>query len=723
MRRGIAVVAALFVTGALYAAPVSRNIRITLTPPESAEVQGVVTLRAFMGPQEPISVPIVSLGEPLVVAVPERSMWEITVSASGWWAAPAVVSVHDSDADVSVPLLPAGTIAGKLALPKEAPVRPRLSVRVDVPPGARKLPGPPSAEVSCVVDDDAAFVCEVPRGTLDLTFLAKGYVPVYRWGVSVAGAKAVDAGTLTLREGSAVSGFVALTGAKLEVGKGKAALFVEAAGAGRTAARLSRPLLEVPVAANGFFQMTGVAPGRYVLQASHPGFAPATVSPVEVHRDVESKLKRVIELQRPMQLTLRVEPSKDPEGGEWQLAVMRASAVNYRYDDAPIFNGPATDGAVVLPDEPGGRYDVTVADRSGNAFLSEEFTTAGSGDETHTFRPKIVRVKGTIHRGAEPIAATIWFGGRHGAQRMALRSNEEGEFRGVLPKAGFWYLRVVIADGETQLSTEVEERTDGEEAEIALKVPANHIEGVVVDASGAPVRSASVVFRPAGLLGAQLRRTDANGRFTFDGVTPGAFDLTAHLKTTTLQTSEPYTGTISDTASIDDLRLVLRDGRTIRARVVGRHGPVIGADVTVSPGNGFESAPTANATSGLDGTFDVNLPAGFDRALFEVRAPGHALRVFEVALDGRAVTLNVPDAGGTLTVTLPKNGKAFNLYQDGRVLSMSGLAQWARSHGQTFFSGDRIQITNIAAGRYRVCTTDCTEGFLPPYGELHLAPR
>lgn len=733
MRHRLAcLLAVALLPSALFAAE-SRTIRVALRPPDgaAAAVEGTVTLRAFMGPQEPLTRAITTFAEPLAFVVPARSMWEVTVAAGGWWAAPAIVSVQDVDGDVVLPLLPAAIVRGKLVMPKNVAVPRSLSVRIDVPPGARALPGPASAESSCAVMEDAAFTCAVPAGTLDLTFLAKGCAPVYRWGVAVTREGGGDVGALTLREGSAVSGFVALAGAKIEAGKGKVALFIEAPGGGSTAARLSRAVAEAPLAANGFFQMTGVPPGRYVLQASHPGFAPATVSPVEVYRDVESKLRRAVELQRPMTLTLRIEPPLDPEGRAWRVTVMRASQVNRRYDDAPVFDGASKEGMVSLPDQPGGRYDVTVADANGHPFLTEELSTAGGGDETHTLRPKFVRVRGTIRRGEAPVAAALWFGGRHGERRMALRSNEEGAFRGVLPGAGFWRVRVVTGSTETDLTTDVPEPLEGDEAEVALTIPANHIEGIVVDAAGAPQRGAMVRYLPAAVTAAQTRQTDADGRFAFDGVAAGAFELDAQSKRATLAVSERHRGTIGEDESLGGVRLVLRDGRPLHGRVVGRDGAVIGAEVRIRPGDALQPAPVSRATTGPDGLFDASIAPGFEQAIVEVFAPGHALRAFEIALDGRAVTLNLPHAGGSLYVDMPADANGIVLFQDGRDLSLGTLYEWARSRGESLLAGGDVRANDLAAGRYRVCTmtprgttladlTRCAEGFLPPFGELQL---
>src|SRR5258707_14456946 len=145
----------------------------------------------------------------------------------------------------------------------------------------------------------------------------------------------------------------------------------------------------------------------------------------------------------------------------------------------------------------------------------------------------------------------------------------------------------------------------------------------------------------------------------------------------------------------------------------------------------WESASETNVTSGPDGIFDSSIPIGLDRALMEVHAPGYALRVFDVAIDGRAITLNLPQAGGTLVVTPPKDANGLFFFQDGRFLQLASLIQWSRSRGEPFMDGNTLRVTDLAPGRYRACTlkagrasmsdlTRCAEGFLAPYAELHL---
>jgi hypothetical protein len=737
MRAAALLVFVLSTAGALLGAPADAPQMRTITVKLPAEggrpvdLTGTVTLRALMGPPRTISVPAASSSKPLTFGVPARTMWETSVIVRGWWASPVVAVVQESDLEMSIALVPTGVIAGRLSTPQGAPVPKGLSVKIDVPPGSTKLPGPPSSESPCSVTDDGLFSCEVPAGVLDLSLHAPGYVAVYRWGARIAKDTRTDFGTLSLSSGSAVTGFVRLSQGKLEAGKGRVALFQPAIGTNATAYRVTRPVSEAAVAGNGFFQLPDVPPGRYVLQATYPGYAPQAADSVQVYAHVEAKIRRPIELQPPIALTLSIDPPVDFSGHPWRIELLRASTSAPGKYDGPLFQGEVKGGTVTLKDQPSGRYRVEIADANDNAFASEEFVTGSSASESHIVKIGAVAVAGTLRRGDQPLEAAIWFGGPFGDRHVRLHSNAQGEFRGILPHDGRWRVLVENDGLSTELHADVAKRDDEEQARVDLTIPANHIGGVVVDSAGASYNSTRVYCSSAG--SSQHLQTDGSGRFSFDGVTAGEFTLEADVELRGgIKTSDLYTGTVGSADSLDNITLKLKDGRSIHGRVLSIDGPVIGANVKLRPGSGLEFAPASEATTGGDGVFDVNVAPGFDRAEIVVSAPGYALRVFDIAVDGRAATLNVPQAGGTLQFEGPKDANGLFFFQDDRYLAYPDLVYWMRAHGDGFPTSTSFAISDLAPGRYRVCTlkpdatrktdlTRCVEGFLAPYGELHLA--
>lgn len=724
----------LFSAGVLLGAPADapplKTVHVTFSPDgDSSPIErGTVTFRALMGPQMPIST-IIESAKGVTVSLPPRTMWETVVAIPGWWAAPRVVVVQDSALDFVLPLVPTSTVRGALSVPQGSSLPTGMSVKVDVPPGAAKLPGPPSADIPCNVGDDLTFTCDVPIGTLDLSIQVQDYVAVYRWGVKVAKEMPSELGTLTLSKGSAVTGFLLLANGKLEVGKAKVALFRDVAGFNAMTARLTRPVAEATNLANGFFQLASVPPGRYVLQVTYPGYAAALISSIQVYPGVESKLRKPIELQPPITLTLAIDPPKDFKGEPWRLEVVHASATG-RFEGEPAYSGIAENGVVKLAGQPGGRYNIAIADSAGNAFTDEEFSTSGTGDETRVFKIDAVRIKGHLHVGDAPLSASVWFGGRFGDKHVLVHSDDAGEFHGVLPRDGRWKVSVESSSIETEVQTDVVKAAESAETNIDLDIPSNHISGVVVDQSGSPYKGALVYF--ANGADARFQHSDEQGRFRFAGLPPGKFTMTAEDDVKGgLKSSDVYAGELATSNGLDDVTLKLTDGTSLHGRVIGRDGPVIGAQVIVRPGDGLQQAPSSSATTGLDGVFDAHVAAGFNRALIVVSAPGYALRVFDVAVDGHAVTLNVPAIGGTLAISVAKDSNGVFVFQDDRYLAITDVIHWLNNHGEAPPTGPVLRVGDVAPGRYRICTlrsggrsasdlTRCAEGFLAPYGELHL---
>src|SRR5260221_8958348 len=160
---------------------------------------------------------------------------------------------------------------------------------------------------------------------------------------------------------------------------------------------------------------------------------------------------------------LHLTPPADFGGHPWNVQVLRASATG-RYDGDPLFDAKAEAGTVVLREQQAGRYTVSVTDAAGNPYADEEFTATGAADETHSLNIEAVRIRGTVHRGDQPIAATIWFGTRFGDRHTAIKSDADGKFRGTLPHAGRWRTSVETETATTELHLDVPKKTDNDEA-------------------------------------------------------------------------------------------------------------------------------------------------------------------------------------------------------------------------------------------------------------------
>lgn len=58
-----------------------------------------------------------------------------------------------------------------------------------------------------------------------------------------------------------------------------------------------------------------------------------------------------------------------------------------------------------------------------------------------------MEILGRVTLGDDPLAATLWFGGRSGVRRIRFDSDEKGRFDGWLPEEGTWPVDLVSEEG------------------------------------------------------------------------------------------------------------------------------------------------------------------------------------------------------------------------------------------------------------------------------------
>jgi hypothetical protein len=141
------------------------------------------------------------------------------------------------------------------------------------------------------VDANRNWTCSrVPATEFDLTILTRGFAPEYRWAVLVPPGGNLDLGPLALRQGASVAGWVQISpGSALDPN-----CIVRLSPAEVTD---NSPVLTAKVQGQGFFQLTGVAPGTYVLEAAQSGYRSPKVPITVVLPDSATYLKGVV-LQR-----------------------------------------------------------------------------------------------------------------------------------------------------------------------------------------------------------------------------------------------------------------------------------------------------------------------------------------------------------------------------------------------------------------------------------------
>ncbi|GAB4205313.1 MAG: hypothetical protein OHK0013_21080 [Sandaracinaceae bacterium] len=223
--------------------------------------------------------------------------------------------------------------------------------------------------------------------------------------------------------------------------------------------------------------------------------------------------------------------------------------------------------------------------------------------------PLVVRLAAPPGR---PLLGTLWLETDDGA-RVHEASVEGSEV--ILPAVapGPYVIRARVA-GFARAARAV--RTPCDPVVLTLE-PIARVAGRVVGVDGAP-SPAQVRIVGSGIWPARVVEADAEGRFVFEDVPAGVYEVEA---TSGTQISEPRRGLTVDPEASIFLSFQLTEGASVEGTVVdARTGrPLAGAEVTVA------AAPVAasprSAVTGADGRFVLRpFPPG--TAYADVRAPG-----------------------------------------------------------------------------------------------------
>ena len=507
--------------------------------------------------------------------------------------------------------------------------------------------------------------------------------------------------------------------------------------------RLDAVALEVAPNDRGFFQLVGVPPAMYVITATEPGFAPATVYPVEAGEGLQALLKEPLVLHRPSQLTLFVDPPVGPQGGSWRVKLFHRDATGR--SGREYAGSVAADGSWVATHLTPGSYQVFVEDdleifsRDRVSRWYNDEIAVEPGDNLHHVDLEVIEVEGSIHLGEDPVRAGIWFGGKSGATRFRFDSDSEGAFGGYLSRDGTWPVEVQLADGlRVSLEpVEVPRPDPGEAASIDLHIPDTAVSGRVVDEDGEPVAGAVVsAIDHSGPSAQQPSRTssDANGAFQFLGISEGPFLLEASDFS---RKSDPVPIHVVEDVPTDPITLVIRSSRRVRGRVFDERGPVPGAVVQVLPlgSAGSNLARVSQAVADPAGRFELELPAGISRVAGIVLRPGYATRLFQVNVSAdETLALLVDRSGGTVAISTASRSQMNDavLEFEGAGFPLTVLVRVA-SH-EVELGDDQLVLRNLAAGDYRLCVggmlalitgltspgTACGTAHLAPFGHVQL---
>jgi hypothetical protein len=759
MRSGAwALVGSLLLAAPAYALSVSVSVESCRGCPAAAGVEAEVTLKATGagGDREPRSQTIRVPGT-AIFEVPEGRSWEASATAAGFWSRPGIAGPGEPGALAArVELWPAGAVLGELRAAPGLALPATLTARFQPAPGASSKP--PNATAACRVDAKR-FRCDLPAGDLDLRLRARGFITQYRWGVKVPAHRSVDVGSIELKPGASIVGWVQVPGRE-KPEESRVEMGPQVAGAASSQSEEERRgwLREAKVNSRGFFELDGVPPGSYRLTVSHPRLAPAMVGPIGVRSGSETEVDP-IQLHPPANLEVHLHPASDPYGSRWTARLLREGSTPGSSDQAAQ-SAASTEGVWRARGLSAGRYTLQV-EGSHNARWAYQAIEVSDGMAPLDVDLPFVRVEGAVRLGKEPLEALIWFGGQYGSRRIAARSDPEGRFSAVLPELDEgWYVEVYNEPRHVAarfFEVAVRKSSGQPAARVRFDVPDTLVRGRVVDENDQPVAGADVLaYGGAGALDRGKARSSSGARggepgsFEIRGLRPGTWQFVADVADGDLgMSSDALPVEVAADRSQEDVRLVVHRRVEIAGKVVDPGGqPVAGAEVVAYPelaSGTFVGWPPRTTTDSA-GSFRLRLPARTTAAEITLLAPGFAVRQSRVDPRSREpLVLSVDQVGGTLIIVYPDRAEKDDpgavvrrllttVFHD--YMEPSDLANWAYLHGISQTDPGRFVIPLLEPGRYTACREadepppgaevasalagSCASGELSVYGELTL---
>ncbi len=717
-------------------------------PGPGASLPGVLEAR-FHGASEADSVSNLSFE----ISIPGTTevdlapgVWTLTAEADQFWCRPEILVVEEGkDNESALTLFPTGTVTGQITVAKHERAPEEVHLYFAPPPGS-EAPKRPVGVVACPIRDRSLH-CQVPAATLDLRFEAEGSMAHFLWDIRVPTRGTVDVGTWRLRRGSAVIGWLTTERGPGEADRARVTLRPRAAAQehrSKVREQIGQQLLTARANQRGFFQIHGVGPGEYVLEASKAPFAPVrTTVRVLAHQVTEISDPPLV-LRPPQPLEVRIEPPETPTGEPWRLEVEQVDQASARIALLSSDSVPAT-GVWRHRGVAPGRYRLTVQGRGSERWSTEDVVVEDEA-ATVVVQMPVVEVRGRVYLGEDPLAATLWFGRKRGPVAIALESDSEGLFGGYLPRPGPWEVDVVAEDPPIERAfqdVEVKPLSLEPGAEIELRLPATLLEGVVVDELGRTIEGAVVTGQSQDEIVPAIRtKSDEKGEFAIHGLPAG---LATAVAEDTWNGVDYYSDVVE--VELDDpegsewVRLVLKAVVKLRGRVVTGDRGVPGARVLAEP-FGLDGFPLFPRPTDAGGWFEVGVPASTQQVFLGVAAAGFAYRMVGARLPlQEPLLVPMSQDKGTLVVELPaavdqgrwSSPRVFVLHQ-GALGHLGYLLAWAQFNGIRQDDPLRLVIPNMEPGQYTFCwhhphsrfalvsggsqDFPCAGGFLSPDAEL-----
>ncbi|MCB1035049.1 MAG: carboxypeptidase regulatory-like domain-containing protein [Acidobacteria bacterium] len=555
---------------------------------------------------------------------------------------------------------------------------------------------------------DSRYTFPGPAGLLDLRLAASGHQPIYFWDQQASG-HVHSLGTHRWVAGSSVCGFVLDedSGRAMERAEIRLRLAGQAGLPSSIEDAERRRILERVTRTNsrGFFQISGVEPGIYRLEAESKGQQRrlAVLDPIRVVEDSEVCFSE-LPLARASSVILDLTPSLDPAGQPWDvLAVAEEGETALQQGKDGRYESELSRG----------RYLLMIRDREGNRIETRELEV-DSPEVWLDLSLDLVQVFGQVRHDGDPWPARLRVLAGRGDEHR-LETDAEGRFRGWVRRPAHPMITFLLAPLENpNFERRLQIQDFDPEAEILeflLEMGAGSIVGAVTHTDGLPAPEALVLARDASMNEVRAK-ADREGRFKLEGVEPGTWTLAASQFD--VAWAEEQQVTIVPGGGPEEVSLRLEEVRQVRGRILLTSGePVAGARVGLrvpSP------VPAVVGTStDVQGDFSIRVPSRASVGVLSVSGP--VLWSGCVSLEATAhpspMVIKLPLEGGTARLRLrDRTGEAsawrgFSalLTADGGFLSASRLASWTSRQGRGFQIGEgdgggEFEAPNLAPGPY-----------------------
>ncbi len=420
---------------------------------------------------------------------------------------------------------------------------------------------------------------------------------------------------------------------------------------------------------NGVTSIQNIAKGTYRAVVLKEAFAFGVSPPFTI--ESKEAVAQTVRLERPGSIEVAVSLGPEPSLFASQLTVLLTSTYAAGRPTLTLSRKlPRNSDVARFGRIPPGDWKVQVAsyrsDTERSVLAEQEFDLAPQAHKRLVLTVEAKPFRGTVLFREQPVEAWLRFvplDPMAGDSVVFGTSNPDGSFETFLPHEGRY--KVDIRSRNPELIASLREVFFSETEGNQLEIPDQSIVGFVDGDFGAEpdARIVGVLLRdPRKSLPAVIAsaRSDANGRFSLDGLGPGLWQLRAakngKLSAVELVDLEP-----KQTSA--NVSLTLENPVVVSGALQGPQGPIADARIDIAASTGLEigGLVTIETRSESDGTFQVDLPPGLNESInVEVDAKGFPLQAFRRTLDGPSL------------LRLRAGGAIVRLYSDG--IEWRGLA-------------------------------------------------